>query len=183
MENVASRYGLALYSLAFDLNQVDEYENEMKMFREIFHENEEFLNILNSSFLTQIERKKILKDTLKGCEENILNFFNIIIDNNRVMMIPSIIDAFITYCNDSKGIKEGYIYSVNELDKKQIEEITNKISKIEKKNIYLTNRLDKSLIGGVKVIIGEHVYDGSIKHQYEKMKIHLLNKEDVKDED
>ena len=41
----------------------------------------------------------------------------------------------------------------------------------------LISRIDPSLIGGVKVVINSHVYDGSIKNQLEKMQIDLLGKE------
>ena len=44
-------------------------------------------------------------------------------------------------------------------------------------DVELISRIDPSLIGGVKVVINSHVYDGSIKNQLEKMQIDLLGKE------
>ena len=44
-------------------------------------------------------------------------------------------------------------------------------------DVELIPHIDPTLIGGVKVVINSHVYDGSIKNQLEKMQIDLLGKE------
>ena len=74
-------------------------------------------------------------------------------------------------------MKEGLIYSAFPLNKETINKIKTKISQIEKMDVELISRIDPSLIGGVKVVINSHVYDGSIKNQLEKMQIDLLGKE------
>lgn len=179
MEEVASRYGLALFSLASDLKKIDDYQSEMKEWEKIFKENSEFLNVLSSSFLSISERQKIFKDTCKGMEDNILSFFLIIIENNRVGQLLDIIAAFNSYCNNSKGIKEGIVYSIEPLKEDQLLRIQKKISEIEKMEVYLRNSIDKSLIGGIKVVIGDRIYDDSIKHHISELKTKLLNKEGV----
>ena len=184
MEKSVSSYGIALYSLALDKNKVVEYEEEMKKWEEIFHENEEFLHVLNSAFLSKKERKEILTKTCLGMNEDILYFFYVIIDDNVINYLFDIIEAFISACNEYQGIKEGIIYSTEHLPKEKIRQIEQKLSKIENQTIYLRNIIDKALIGGVKVVIGGHIYDSSLKRRIEEVKKQLLNnKEATKDED
>ena len=173
MNELANRYGEALFSLAGDKNQVLEYQKEMKEWEEIFKNNEEIYTLMNSHFLSQRERKEMLKKTLKGMNEDILHLLFVIIDNNRVNIIPDVFISFNSLCNEYKGVKEGIVYSSFPLSKEQISLIGKKVSTLEKKEVDLRNLIDKSLIGGVKVVIGDHIYDDSIKHHIEELKTNL----------
>ncbi len=178
MESVSSRYGLALYSLAIDLNKVDEWQKEVKELNGILKENPVFVMILGSSFLSLEERGEILKKSLVGVDKNIIALILVVMENNRAHYLYEIFDSFNSYCNEYKGVSEGLIYSTLRLEKSVITEIENKISKIEHKKVELKNVVDPSLIGGVKVVIHDHIYDGSVKHHIEMMKQDLTKKED-----
>ena len=174
MENVSSRYALALYSLADDLNKVESWQQEVKELKRIFIENTDFVMILGSSFLPIIERQEIMNKTLKGVDENIKALISVIMENNRTDLLFDVFDDFNSYCNEHRGIREGYIYSTLKLDEKVISEIEEKISKLENNKVELKNIVDPSLIGGVKIVVHDHIYDGSIKHHIEMMKKDLL---------
>lgn len=174
MENVSSRYALALYSLAMDLNKVESWQQEVKELKSIFNENTDFVMILGSSFLPINERQEIMNKTLKGVDENIKALISVIMENNRTDLIIDVFDVFNTYCNEYRGIREGYIYSTLKLDEKVISKIEKKISKSENNKVELKNVIDPSLIGGVKIVVHDHIYDGSIKHHLEMMKKDLL---------
>ena len=174
MEKVSSHYGLALYSLAVDLDKVSEYQLEVKELSRIFKENEDFIMVLGSSFLPIEERQEILRKTLVGVSDNVMAFIMVIMDNNRINEILDIFDSFNSYCNEYRGVSEGLIYSAFTLDQKVIDQIQTKMEKIERNKVELKNIIDPTLIGGVKIVIHDHVYDGSIKHHIENMKTDLL---------
>lgn len=174
MEKVSSHYGLALYSLAVDLDKVSEYQLEVKELSRIFKENEDFIMVLGSSFLPIEERQEILRKALVGVSDNVMAFIMVIMDNNRINEILDIFDSFNSYCNEYRGVSEGLIYSAFKLDQKVIDQIQTKMEKIEHNKVELKNIIDPTLIGGVKIVIHDHVYDGSIKHHIENMKTDLL---------
>ena len=174
MEKVSSHYGLALYSLAVDLDKVSEYQLEVKELSRIFKENEDFIMVLGSSFLPIEERQEILRKALVGVSDNVMAFIMVIMDNNRINEILDIFDSFNSYCNEYRGVSEGLIYSAFKLDQKVIDQIQTKMEKIEHNKVELKNIIDPTLIGGVKIVIHDHVYDGSIQHHIENMKTDLL---------
>ena len=174
MESVASRYGLALYSLALDENKVLSWLEEIKELSTVFKENTDFIMILGSSFLPIEERQEILNKTLKGVDKNILALILVVMENNRTNDLLDIFESFNSYCNEYRGVSEGLIYSTLKLDRKVINQIEEKISKIEHQQVELKNVIDPSLIGGVKIVIHDRIYDGSIKHHIEVMKKDLL---------
>ena len=174
MESVASRYGLALYSLALDENKVLSWQEEIKELSTVFKENTDFIMILGSSFLPIEERQEILNKTLKGVDKNILALILVVMENNRTNDLLDIFESFNSYCNEYRGVSEGLIHSTLKLDQKVINQIEEKISKIEHQQVELKNVIDPSLIGGVKIVIHDRIYDGSIKHHIEVMKKDLL---------
>ena len=177
MLEIAQNYASALLSLAIDDNKVITYQEEVKELRKIIKDNPDFMLLLDSRFLNVEERMHDAETVLKGFSPDVINFIKIIIKHNRVNYLEEILEAFNSLCNENRDIVEGLIYSAFPLGEETPLKIKNKISEIENHEVDLIPRIDPSLIGGVKVVINSHVYDGSIKNQLEKMQIDLLRKE------
>ena len=170
METVSSRYGLALYSLALEENKLSIWQEEVKELSRIFKENTDFIMVLGSSFISLEERQEILEKSLVGVDKEIVALISVVMENNRINLIFEIFESFNSYCNQYRGVSEGLIYSIVKLEEKVISQIEEKVSKIENSKVELKNIIDPSLIGGVKVVIKDHIYDGSIKHHINMMK-------------
>ena len=177
MLEIAQNYASALLSLAIDDNKVIAYQEEVKELRKIIRDNPDFLLLIESRFLSVKEREENAEKLLSNFSTDVVNFIKIIIKHNRVNYLVDILDAFNSLCNENRDIVEGLIYSAFPLEEKTLLKIKKKISEIENHEVDLIPRIDPSLIGGVKVVINSHVYDGSIKNQLEKMQIDLLRKE------
>ena len=177
MLEIAQNYASALLSLAVDDNKVILYQEEVKELRKIIRDNPDFLLLIESRFLSVKEREENAEKLLSSFSTDVVNFIKIIIKHNRVNYLVDILDAFNSLCNENRDIVEGLIYSAFPLEEATLLKIKKKISEIENHEVDLIPRIDPSLIGGVKVVINSHVYDGSIKNQLEKMQIDLLRKE------
>ena len=182
MNELTSRYALALFSIKRDENTLLESQQEVKELRKIIRDNDEFVSLLGSHYLTIDERLAIVEKVFASIDEEIKNFIKIIVENNRALFLPEILDDFNSLVNEYRGVKEGFVYSAMPLNDKEIDHISKSIGEIEKMPIELKNKVDPTLLGGVKVVINDHVYDGSIKHQLEDMRLSLLKKEGVNDE-
>ena len=177
MNEIASRYAKALYSLSLEKNNLEEIENQAKQLLDIFNENESFLMLLSNEFLSIAERQEVAKKVLQGVDEDILDLIYIVIKNHRVKYLKDIMQAFISDANSYQGVKEGLLYSSIELDKKTIKRMEDAIGKKEGCKVYLKLIVDPTLIGGVRILINDHIYDSSIVSQIERMKRKLLRNE------
>ena len=177
MLEIAQNYASALLSLAIDDDKVITYQEEVKELRKIINDNPDFLLLIESRFLGVNERMENAEKLLSNFSTDVVNFIKIIIKHNRVNYLLDILDAFNSLCNENRDIAEGLIYSAFPLGEETLLKIKKKISEIENHEVDLIPKIDPSLIGGVKVVINSHVYDGSIKNQLEKMQIDLLRKE------
>ena len=177
MLEIAQNYASALLSIAIDENRVVDYQKEVKELSKIIKDNPDFLLLLDSRFLTVSERKEKVSEILVNFSTDIINFIKIIVEHNRVNYLEDILKAFNTLCNENRDIVEGLIYTAFPLEEKTLLKIKDKISQIENRDVDLITRIDPSLIGGVKVVINSHIYDGSIKNQLEQMQVDLSRKE------
>lgn len=170
MNEIASKYATALYELALENNQIDFYQEQTRFVLNSLEENEEFFDVLNSKFLSIKEIHDIIDKTFDGIEMDIISLLKIIVENRRTNILKDVLMNFNSLCNSYKGITEGILYSAFALDKKTIADIENAIGKKENRKISLIFKVDPSLIGGVKVVINNHVYDGSVKNKLSLMK-------------
>ena len=174
MNEIASRYATALYSLKLDSKKLLESQKEVRELKKIFVENPDFIVILSSSYKSNEEKIKIIDKSLVGVDDEIKSWIKIITQNHRASHLIDIFDGFISLVNEYRGVKEGLVYSTEKLSENQLTKLNQKISEVENIPVELKNIIDPSLIGGVKVVINDHIYDGSIKHHIEDMKISLL---------
>ena len=174
MKEITSRYAEALFSLKRDSNTLEESQKEVKELKKVFEENPGFITLLASYNKTLDEKIEIIDKTLKGVDEEIKTLIKIICQNHRAMYLIEIFDGFNSLVNEYRGVKEGLVYSTEKLSEKQLSSLNKKISEVEKMPTELRNIIDPSLIGGVKIVINDHIYDGSIKHHIEDMRTSLL---------
>jgi len=175
MDSLYNRYALALFYLAFEKKRVKEYQNEVRVVYESFKKNEEVVHTLSSCFLSKEEKMKIVDNILVDCEEKDVEYFvKVLINNGRQIHILKIFEEFDKICDEHSGVKTGIVYSPFKIDETQIIEIEKVIGTKIGFTVKLTNEIDAKLIGGVKVVIGDHVFDNSIQNKLQKMRTTLI---------
>ena len=174
-ESLAKNYAEALFSLSLDNNNYLDLQKEMKALKQILLDNKEFVSLLCSSFLSLEEKEEIIDKVLGEFNEDIKSLIKVICKNRRAAIVMNVIEEFNSLVNHKRGILEGLVYTIYPLKEKELSEIEKRISDIEKVPCELKNIIDATIIGGVKVAINGHVYDGSIANKIEQMRL-TLNK-------
>ena len=174
MKEITSRYSVALFSLKKDENQLIDSQVEIKELIKVLRENPDFLTLLDSSYKEFEEKEEIINQVFKSVDEEIVSLIKIVVRNHRAMYLIEIFEEFNSLVNEYRGVLEGLVYSTVPLSESELDKLNQKISEVEARETELRNIIDPSLIGGVKVVINDHIYDGSIKHHIENMKLSLL---------
>ena len=177
MKEITSRYAEALYSLKKDENSLESSQKEIKEIKElikVLKENPDFLVVLNSSYKEFEEKEQIIDKVFIGVDEEIKTLIKIVVKNHRGQYLTEIFENYNSLVNEYRGVLEGLVYSTEPLSESQLAKLNSTIGKIETRPVELKNIIDPSLIGGVKVVINDHIYDGSIKRHIDDMKIALL---------
>ncbi len=161
---VAMTYGDALYQAAKELGTRDIIAEEAHAVLEIMKAEPTFCDVINSPCIPAEDKKKLLKAVFEGkiCNE-LLNLWMILVDKRRTMHFPKIVQVYDDLCNSEDGFAYGKIFSINPLTEEQLARFESETSKLLKENVRLENETDKSLIGGVKILIDGKIIDATIR--------------------
>ena len=104
----------------------------------------------------------ILSGKLSGEAEN---FVRVLAENHRLELLGEIRDQFHALKNEREGVVEAEVISAFDLDASQLADLAQRLEKKTGRKVKATVRVDKELIGGVKIVIGDKVIDGSARGQ------------------
>jgi F-type H+-transporting ATPase subunit delta len=173
---VAKRYALALLQIAKEQQLLDVFEEELRVVKEVVQYNPELKAVLNSSKLSIEKKKEIIKAAFTSVNVNVLNTLLILIDRHRENEIVNVANEFLALSNDEKGIAEADVYSTRALTEEEREAISAVFAaKIGKKSLKIENIVDSSLLGGIKLRIGNRIYDGSLRGKLDRLERKLLS--------
>ncbi len=174
MNELASRYAQALYSLKKDEGTLLESQVEVKELMKIIKDNPDFIVLLSSYQKSFEEKEKIIEQVFTSVDKEIVTLMKIIVKNHRSNYLLETFMCFNSLVNEYRGVTEGLVYSTEPLKEEELTKLNKAISEVEARPTELKNIIDPSLLGGVKVVINDHIYDGSIKSRLEKLKLTLL---------
>jgi F-type H+-transporting ATPase subunit delta len=104
----------------------------------------------------------ILSGRLNGEAENLLR---VLAENKRMELLPEIRAQFEVLKNEREGVVEAEVHSAFELTEAQVADLVQRLERTTGRKVRAQVRVDKELIGGVKVVLGDKVIDGSARAQ------------------
>lgn len=91
-------------------------------------------------------------------------FVELLAKKNLLTQADKIAAEFVKIWHEKKGIIEAEAVSANGLDKANIKLLKNYITKLSgAKEVLLSEKIDKSILGGVVIRYGDRVLDASLK--------------------
>lgn len=101
------------------------------------------------------------------------NFIALLIENGRVALLPEIGAQFIVLKNALEGAADVAITSAFALDAAQLAALVTTLEKKFGRKLNPTVTVDASLIGGVRVVVGDEVLDTSVRAKLQQMHVAL----------
>ncbi len=102
------------------------------------------------------------------------NFINMLVENGRVTLLPEIGAQFHVLKNAQEGAADAEIVSAFEISAAQVKELIATLEKKFGRKLNPTVTVDGSLIGGVRVVVGDEVLDTSVRAKLQQMHVALL---------
>jgi F-type H+-transporting ATPase subunit delta len=107
-------------------------------------------------------------------EPRLANLLRAVIDNGRLAALPEISAQFAALANSNSGVSDATVFSAFPIGDAQLAEVSAVLEKRFGRKLNPTVEVDPSLIGGVRVVVGDEVLDTSIKARLEQMKAALV---------
>ncbi|AOK15232.1 ATP synthase F0F1 subunit delta [Burkholderia cepacia] len=136
----------------------------------------EVLSVASSPKVTRTQVAELLLAAAKsplaaGAEAK--NFVQMLVDNHRIALLPEIAEQFEALKNEREGAADAEIVSAFPLNGADLESLVSGLERKFKRKLKPTVEVDSSLIGGVRVTVGDEVLDTSVRARLASMQAAL----------
>lgn len=171
-------YSLALFSLATEEKKLKQYKTESVEVIKALNEAEGYEKILSSNSIDADSKRKMINEAFgKAINVNLLNLLFILVDRNKFKIVKPVLKKLIKFINEKEKINEGIIFTPEKLTPKELDDVTKRTEKLLNMKVSLENKIDKELISGFKIKVGDEVIEDNVHSRLEDMKKQLLRKE------
>jgi len=101
------------------------------------------------------------------------NFLRMAIENGRLAALPEVAAQFRAMKNAQGGASDAVVHSAFPIAADQLADVAQTLERRFGRKLNVTVQEDSSLIGGIRVVVGDEVLDTSVKARLEQMKIAL----------
>ena len=129
----------------------------------------------NDPKLSSDQLNKLMLDVAGELNAEQQNFIRVLVDNERLQVLPEIRDLFVELKNEHEGVKEAEIASAFPLDDATLANLKADLETRFKTRLNVRVSLDPELIGGVRIAIGDEVIDASVRGKLANMAAALKN--------
>jgi F-type H+-transporting ATPase subunit delta len=166
----AIRYAKALILESVENKNLEKMFKDMQTVWQTFEENPDLRHLVES---------RVIKNSIKSSSLNLIfkqlgsltkNLINVLEDNNRINLFETISYKFIELYKEHKGIQSAIVTTTVPLNKEIENQVLETISKLTNKKTTLINKVDKSLIGGFVIRLGDIEYNASFKNKLKNIK-------------
>jgi F-type H+-transporting ATPase subunit delta len=159
---------------------VDGYQDELSAVTQVYEAEDglrAFLfNPRNSAPAIKAMLTNVLGETVRP---NILNFMLLLLDKGRMPLLPEIYREYVKRADEAQGILNITIMTAMPLDQQQMDKISETFRTIfHSASVKTSVQTDPSLLGGVKVRVGDKLYDGTLQGKLSRLQSVLAGRQD-----
>ena len=159
---VSKVYGDALFSLAVEENRVDELWDETRAMKQVLSENPEMTMEKKMDVLQEVFQKELSQD--------MMGLLHVLVKKGRIGELIPVLAYFNECAMAYKKIGKVQIQTPMPLSEKQKKKIEQKLLEVsEYETLSVDYEIDKSLLGGIVIRIGNQVLDNSIRAKLDAM--------------
>lgn len=169
---VAYRYAKALIDLAIEQKVVKEVNDDMTFFSDVCGINKDFQAVMANPIIRHSKKLNILKEIFeKNVNSVTFSIFDVLTRKNRESLIYPISVEFQKLYNELNKVQVATVTSVEPITDTQKEEILKIVKDATGRSVELSEEIDKSLIGGYVLRVGDVQYDTSIRKSLNELKL------------
>jgi len=166
INTVSQIYAAALVEMADEAGELDAVADEAAQLGELLAADADLANLLSNRILSTDERAGAIERLFQGKVSDLLyRFLQVVNRKGRMAELPGILHAFGKLFAERRGVLQIDAYVAEKLDEEKLARIASSIGEALGKQVVPHQHVDPSLIGGLKLRIGDRLLDGSVAAQ------------------
>ena len=162
---VGRRYSKAIFEIAEEKNQVKEIYEMLNSAMVLYRTDKEFKNFILNPLIDSEQKKSVLNKIFGKDNSDNLNILLYILDKGRMNCIKYIVAEYLKIYYRKNRILDVKATFTKELTDEQKKKLIDKLSQKTGKEINLEIKIDKDILGGGIIKIGDKIIDGSIRRE------------------
>lgn len=168
MAAVSQQYANALFEVAVKEDDLENVKNDFYEVAKAIASVDNFKAFMDNPKVSIEDRKTVIETTFKDSHRLLLNLLRILADKHRITLIDEVYSDFLHQYDEHHKQARVTVESVYKLSTEELDQLGQIfIDKTGYEKLLITNNINEELIGGVRVLIGSKVYDGSVQNQLE----------------
>lgn len=165
---VSYRYARGLFQLAKDKNLLKDFLNDCQLILR-YEQNIGLSDLITNPTLSKEKKLKVFMETFKNhASRKFLDFFKLLLNKGREIYLFSIAKNYIKLYNQLNSIIVAEVISATPLENNILDKVKEKFASMG--DVEITQTVDKNIVGGIIVKVGDLQYDLSIRNQINSVK-------------
>lgn len=156
-------YAKALFLLSEEEGVTEAVREEAQLVSSAINENPDYTKLLDTPALAVEEKVGLLDRAFGSVNTSLLNLCKILCEKRCSYLIPQVLDAYLAIYDESRGIERVEAITAIPLTESQLSALSSRLEEKTGKTVVITNTVDKSVLGGVKLRYMGIQLDGTVK--------------------
>lgn len=170
--SIARRYARALLE-ASPAGAVVGIADQLSALASLMESNPPLADVICNPAYTRGQRHGVVDSLIRLLKPEaplLPNFLRLLVDRNRLAILPDIARLFRDMADEKAGRVRGMVVSAVPLEPQSIRQLESTLSRVVQKQVVLDTRVDREVLGGVSTQVGSVVFDGTLRTQLDDLK-------------
>jgi F-type H+-transporting ATPase subunit delta len=171
--SIARRYARALLDVGAEADKLDLFSEQLAAFTTALQGSAELADLMVNPAFGRAQRLAVVEAVVNaggGFDPEVQNFLRLLVDRNRLMLLPDISRLFRDQVDAKLGRVRGRVTSAVPLPRESAARLAQLLAQITQRKVVLETKVDPYLLGGVSAQVGSVLYDGSLRTQLEELR-------------
>jgi F-type H+-transporting ATPase subunit delta len=171
---IARVYATALYQAAEEWGRVEQVRRDLGEFVRATKSSVELRQFLTAEEISDTRKTQVLLELTEGGDELVRNLLRLVVDKSRESELAGVYRAFVALVEQAQGLVHVEVVTAVPLTAPLREALRAKIESSLRKTVELTLTVDKEILGGLRLRIGDRIADASVRHRLERLRELLI---------
>ena len=169
-ETLARRYALAVFQLAQQAGRVEKVGNDLSTIGRAVCEDPATREFFVSPIVDRGDKEKAIVNAFSGrVDEIALHTALLLVRKRREAILDEVITEYRKLELAARGMEPLTVITARELPENELRSLVDRLERVYSKKFEVSVRRDPSVIGGVRVIMGDRRIDGTVAGRLEEL--------------
>lgn len=169
-ETLARRYATAVFELASEAKDIDNVGSQLTAILRTMESDQAIRDFFVSPVVSRDEKERALLATWEGRVGDIaLHTLLLLVRKRRETLLGDLVEEYRKIDREARGTELLLVTTARELSADELNAVVGRLERTYNKKFEASVKLDPSLIGGVRIAMGDRMIDGSVSGRLEEL--------------